>query len=42
MKNVKEDYRGKGLGKRLYKDALRIARKMGFNKIVVVFPNNQI
>lgn len=38
---VKEDYRCKGLGKRLYNDAIKIARKKGFNRIVIdVFETN--
>ncbi len=38
---VRENYRGQGLGKRLYNDAMKIARKSGFNKIVIdVFEAN--
>ena len=38
---VKEGYRGRGLGKRLYNDAIRIAKKKGFSKVVIdVFEAN--
>jgi len=32
---VKEEYRRKGLGESLYEDATRIARNLGFKKIVI-------
>ena len=39
---VDERYRGKGIGKMLYKDAVKIARGKGFNKIVIdVFDSNK-
>ena len=39
---VREDYRGKGLGKLLYKDAIKKAKKKGFKKIVIdVFEANK-
>ncbi len=39
---VKEVYRGKGLGKLLYKDAIKIAKNKGFKKIIIdVFDSNQ-
>ena len=39
---VKEDHRGKGIGKLLYYDAVKIARGKGYNKIVIdVFDANE-
>ncbi|MBI3036077.1 GNAT family N-acetyltransferase [Candidatus Woesearchaeota archaeon] len=39
---VKENYRGKGIGKLLYQDAIKIARSKGFNKMVIdVFDSNK-
>jgi len=39
---VKEGYRGRGLGKLMYKDAMKIAKKKGFKKIIIdVFDANK-
>ena len=39
---VKEDYRGKGFGKLLYQNAIKIAKKKGFKKIIIdVFEANK-
>ena len=39
---VKEDHRGKGIGTLLYDDAVKIASKIGYNKIVIdVFDANK-
>lgn len=39
---VKKEFRGKSLGKKLYKDVFQIARKKGFKKIVIdVFNHNK-
>ena len=39
---VREDYRGKGLGKSLYNDAVKIAKKKGFKKIIIdIFDSNK-
>ena len=32
---VKEKYRGRGIGKLLYKDAIRIAKKKGFKTLII-------
>ncbi|MBI2135275.1 GNAT family N-acetyltransferase [Candidatus Woesearchaeota archaeon] len=39
---VNQNYRGKGLGKLLYNDAFKIAKKKGFKKIIIdVFDANK-
>ena len=37
---IKKDYRNKGLGKLLYKDVIKIAKKKGFKDIFIICPRN--